>query len=354
MKTQNYEEIVQGIVIPSGLSNEEQSKRYQPLINFFQTETPPLLYRFRRCDENSISAFDQDQIWFAPSSEMNDSFDSLLFVDRDKIHENLKNFLDSFQDGLPSFKVESIPSNILESFRNKFSNMDEIGVADFKEHFHQFVTNQINIYMPQIEHIIQSVIKFACFSESIDSAAMWGYYADSGKGFALAYDFRNQNYTDCTYCDKRMFCHSLKLCSLFKVIYKDIPFDATEYGTWLLQNKIIYGMLATNQSIDVSTIPKQAIPCQDEFAYTKALLHKATSWSHEKEWRLTYSCAQQAGEQPKFVNAKKRPSALYMGQHISPIYEKILRHIAAEKSIPVYKMDMNYTQESYKLVPYQV
>ena len=50
MKTQNYEEIVQGIVIPSGLSNEEQSKRYQPLINFLQTETPPLLYRFRRCD----------------------------------------------------------------------------------------------------------------------------------------------------------------------------------------------------------------------------------------------------------------------------------------------------------------
>lgn len=355
MEDCKYKEMIHNIVIPSGLPKEEQLKRYQPLIDFLQNETPPLLYRFRRCDENSISAFDQDQIWFAPSSEMNDSFDSLLFVDRDKIHNSLKSFLDSFQDGLqlPEF-AEGIPDTQLDFIRNKFKEMKQADMENFKKQFHQFITERIDTYMPQIEHIVQSVIKFACFSEAIDSAAMWGYYADSGKGFALAYDFRNQNYTDCTYCDKRTFCQSVKVCSLFRVIYEDIPFDATEYSTWLLQNRIIYDMLNKNEPIEELAIPQKIISCQDEFAYTKALLHKATSWSHEKEWRLTYSCTQQINAQPKFVYAKKRPSALYMGQNIIPIYEKILRHIAAEKAIPVYKMNMNYVQESYKLIPRQV
>ncbi len=286
---------------------------------------------------------------------MNDCFDSLLFVDSDKIRTNLKTFLDSFQDGLSTSEFEQgIPDDILGSIRDKFSKMEQTDATEIKDQFYKFITNRMHIYMPQIEHIVQSAIKFACFSESIDSAAMWGYYADSGKGFALGYDFTNQNYTDCTYCDKRMFCPSLKVCSLFRVIYEDVPFDATEYGIWLLQNKIIYDILSNNQSIETLAISKQVIPCQDEFASTKALLHKATSWSHEKEWRLTYSCAQQVKEQSKFVCAKKRASALYMGQHIRPLYEKILRHIAVEKGIPVYKMDMNYIQASYELVPHQV
>ncbi len=47
MEDQKYKEIIEGIVIPSGLSDEEQSKRYQPLADFLQANTPPMLYRFR-------------------------------------------------------------------------------------------------------------------------------------------------------------------------------------------------------------------------------------------------------------------------------------------------------------------
>lgn len=38
-------------------------------------------------------------------------------------------------------------------------------------------------------------------------------------------------------------------------------------------------------------------------------------------------------------------------QNISPIYEKILRHIAIEKSIPVYKMQIWQDNPVYKLYP---
>ena len=64
MDMQKYSEMIHGIVVPSTLSQEEMLKCYQPLTDFLQTETPEKLYRFRRCDERSVAAFDQDQLWF--------------------------------------------------------------------------------------------------------------------------------------------------------------------------------------------------------------------------------------------------------------------------------------------------
>lgn len=360
MTVHDYKEMIHSIVIPSGLSHEEQSKQYQPLTNFLQSETPSALYRFRHCNEHSISAFDQDQIWFSPGSEMNDVFDALLFIDKNIIQSDLNCFFGDFENKLRLLATSEgtldklLPHNLIAFAKVRLNELYTTNIDEFKQHFYNLLANSIHTDLPQIEHIIQSTIRFACFSESIDSAAMWGYYADAGKGFALAYDFRNQNYTDCSYCKKKAFCQSAKICSLFRVIYEDTPFDATEYGIWLLQNKIARGILSNIQFPNLSTILQQVLPCPDEFMYTKALLHKATSWSHEKEWRLTYSCGQQVDGQSKFICAKKRPSALYLGQYISPINEKILRHIAVEKNIPIYKMGMNNTQSSYKLVPVSI
>ena len=96
MDMQTYSEMIHSIVVPATLSQEEIFKCYQPLTEFLQAETPEKLYRFRRCDEKSISAFDQDQLWFSPGYKMNDDFDALLFLDRNTIHSNLERSLVSF------------------------------------------------------------------------------------------------------------------------------------------------------------------------------------------------------------------------------------------------------------------
>ena len=49
--------------------------------------------------------------------------------------------------------------------------------------------------------------------------------------------------------------------------------------------------------------------------------------------------------------AKKKPAALYLGRNISEPHEKLLRHIAAEKEMPVYKMKIDQNQRDYRLVP---
>ena len=180
MTDQIYNEMIHSIIVPANLSIEEQVKRYQPLTEFLQTETPKQLYRFRQCNEWSIFAFDQDQLGVTPGYKMNDDFDALY--------------------------------------------------------------------------------------------SLWNYF-------------------------------------------------------------------------------ENLIPCPDMFMITKILLHKASAWKHEKEWRLICTCNSPDFMQQEFPYATKRPTAIYLGRKISPIYEKILRHIAVEKNIPVYKMTLNNHESSYKLYP---
>lgn len=160
---------------------------------------------------------------------------------------------------------------------------------------------------------------------------MWGYYADSGKGFALAYDFSNGSYTRRDYC-------------LARVIYDDERFNASEYAAWLLARKILFNLGVTTPS---NNSPQYMLPCPDLFMHTKVLLHKAMAWKHEQEWRLTFS-GESTDDHPCI---QKRPCAIYLGRNISAIHEKILRHIAVEKNIPAYKMTICEDEVSYKLYP---
>jgi len=76
-------------------------------------------------------------------------------------------------------------------------------------------------------------------------------------------------------------------------------------------------------------------------------LHKASVWSHEQEWRLICQCNSPDFKQVEFSFSEQRPTALYLGRKISTIHEKILRHIAVDKNIPVYKMETCGNNSSY-------
>ena len=45
----------------------------------------------------------------------------------------------------------------------------------------------------------------------------------------------------------------------------------------------------------------------------------------------------------------KRPTGIYLGRRISRTYEKILRLIAKEKDLPVYKMGLDDRSPAYEL-----
>ena len=366
MDMQAYSEMIHNIVIPGTLSDEEKEKRYQPLRDFLQSETPEKLYRFRKCDEKSISAFDQDQIWVSPGCKMNDDFDALLYFDRELIKSNLKatseneqliSSLQSFGQGAEFFSEiqNSTLAEILDKRRNDIAQMDPSAMKASLNQIYSFLANQIDIDDAAVRQIVQRTSKFASFTSEIDSAAMWGYYADSSKGFALSYDFRNRNYTKCDSCKTGTQCPDHKACMIAPIIYRDNCFDATVFATWLFQLDIAEKMLMnTNNPALYGLIQTITPPCPDVFMLTKILLHKAAAWKHEFEWRLTCYCRSPKFNQQESSYVEKKPTAVYLGRRISQTDEKKLRQIALGKNIPVYKMQIQQGNPEYKLHPKKI
>ena len=354
---QEYKTMIQSIVIPDDLPAEEKQKRYLPLVEYTLENTPARVYRFRRCSNHSISELCQCIISFMHGDKINDDFDGMLFFDRDKILANIQSVLekDDFakivrniqKENFPPILQNRLPAWMLTVLQQKAQQIpvEEIGFI-LQELYDQFV-DQLDISSAGLRSIIQKNIPFACFSANISSPTMWGYYADSGKGFALGYDFRNQNYTSCDTCAVRRQCPSDTQCTLAPVIYDDERVDATELAEWAFKTKLYYDLGLAELFGEAA----KNIACPDSFMQTKVLLHKSTDWKHEQEWRLIFSNRSPANMQQGHPCAKKKPVALYLGRNISGPHEKLLRHIAAEKEIPVYKMEIDHHQRDYKLNP---
>ena len=337
MTDQAYKEMIRSIIVPANLSVQEQMDRYQPLTEFLQAETPEQLYRFRRCNEWSIFAFDQDQLGVAPGYKMNDDFDSLLCFDKGQVKDQLQHLGDDPQ--------------IIQKLTEYIGPADSSQITMLMNRAYNSMIQQIEENPVYFGSLIQQTIKFACFSEDVSSAAMWGYYADSSQGFALSYDFRNGNYTVCDSCKTKFQCPTSKSCTFARVIYDDVRFDATPYAVWLFQREMLQRIIIEKNLHFLWNYFENLLPCPDLFMITKVLLHKASAWRHEREWRLICTCNSPDFMQQEFPYATKRPTALYLGRKIKPIYEKILRHIAVEKNIPVYKMALRNYESSYKLYP---
>lgn len=261
---------------------------------------------------------------------MNDDFDALLHFDKERIKSELKTFIESEQftsgiqsigQGTDGFSVihKLLPPEIIEATRQNIAQMDPASMDAAKKQLYNLFTDQIDANDAIVRQVVQRSIKFACFSEEITSAAMWGYYADSSCGFALAYDFRGNGYTMCNSCMTRNLCPSNKSCLLARVIYDDVCFDATQYAIWLFQQNVIQKMLLDQNAFSLYKSFQIMIPCPDLFMPTKILLHKASAWGHEREWRLTCSCNSAEFNQEEFSCAKKKPTAVYLGRKISPI-----------------------------------
>ena len=166
-----------------------------------------------------------------------------------------------------------------------------------------------------------------CLSESIKSPLMWAHYADNNKGFALGYDFTNNDITICSNCPNRT-CNNIRLATIYPIIYSDKRLDATRYGQWLVE-QIINSRFGfpTNTLYD------------DEFLFTKAALYKSKDWAYENEWRIICSTADAAMEKRDRYPIPKRPIAIYFGCQIPEVYRKILIHMADEKGIRKYQSD---------------
>ena len=71
--------------IPSNLSNEEVIKYYSNLFSFVEPYIPNKLFRFRKCDINSIISFEQNTIPVCAAYKFPDKYDSTVYYDHKTI-----------------------------------------------------------------------------------------------------------------------------------------------------------------------------------------------------------------------------------------------------------------------------
>lgn len=342
-----FEKIIETISVNSETSSEEFKNKMQPMVQFIQRNVPDQLYKFRECTENNLAAFDKDEIWLSKASKFNDMHDGLLFFDKSAILEAVQRII-SPKNLLSIFEELKQPDFLLNQFdflnpdaqailKNGLNALDEQTFSGMISQFMPSLDAFLDACFMSLKNQIRNQIKIACISRNIKSPLMWAHYASNHKGFAIGYDFRGNEISQCSNCPKRS-CSNIMNAAIYPVIYSDKRFDATQYGKWYIEQYIkrYFGIMTDSVFYD-------------EFLLTKAALYKSNDWKYEDEWRIICSTPNQAIEQQECYSIKKKPLAIYFGSQIPDIYRKILTSIADEKGIAKYQMYVEDYSFEYEL-----
>ena len=331
MNREDFEKILQGIVIPEGTSNENINEMVRPIREAISEMLPSSLFRFRPCGDLQIEAFEKDEIYAVTADKFNDPYDTLPWFNLDGIIQLINSFFQPESlEQLKSFLAEGndFPADFKKMFPESYwkdVRAGIIAIPDFEEikeeieALKQQGVAQLAALCPVIAEYAKRFSTYACFCEDVQSILMWGHYADSQKGFALEYDFRPT------------LKEPLPYVLLCPVVYSDTRYDATEYMTW--------AFLKMKQMPVIST---------DISAHMKVALHKSKDWEYEQEWRLIDPRLQDPNN-PQPTITQYRPKAIYYGTGISKMHLARLHEIAVSKGIREYEMFVNYGSSKYEL-----
>ena len=74
MTLREYAKLMNDTALQGSLSNEEYNRLYKPLLDGIQSMIPPMLFRYRSCNELSLQALWDDKIWLSKGNVMNDDY----------------------------------------------------------------------------------------------------------------------------------------------------------------------------------------------------------------------------------------------------------------------------------------
>lgn len=262
------------------------------------------LYKYRsfigESFKNTYDSLVNGYLWIPSADLLNDDFDSILFGDALSYHRRMVDYLchdnDKFiffslkKKGKTLWEKKSIFSDIpfedlLSCFdEHNFELIDERLLALLTKYFYDQVARKQALN--EIKLLIKESIGLLCaesfatetyqynrdlcnrlhvfsMSDSYDLDNMWGYYADSGKGFCIEYDFSKMLALD---DDSKKI-----LLNTYKVQYSKSPklFDIEAY------TEVTF---FENSSVDlykrlISSILSQTVT-------------KDETWDRENEWRI--------------------------------------------------------------------
>ena len=260
------------------------------------------LYKYRSlCGKSFSYIYDSlanGYLWLSSATMLNDDNDSLLIGNAEQAN---KDFVDSLfenhhklfakmlkQFGEKPWKADpllkDIPfDTILSAFDPISGEMDDTKLisvfAIFMDGAERF--NHFRLLIPQLLEDLRRELNKICLdlflinkeyrdnihvfsmSDSYDLGNMWGYYADSGQGFCIEYDYTMV---------KTLGLEAMRyLLNTYKMTYSDIP---REIPLGLIAKSI----LSDSDKGSVNKIVKRSI--------LERTISKDCCWEHEREWRI--------------------------------------------------------------------
>ncbi|MCD8349893.1 MAG: DUF2971 domain-containing protein, partial [Planctomycetaceae bacterium] len=155
-----------------------------------------------------------------------------------------------------------------------------------------------------------------CFTQSKDNLLMWGHYADSHKGYCIEYDLNK--FTDD------------HLGWFFPITYVDSFIDFSVYFNRMIE-------LVIDPPNDETAIQTEIIKKLNPYYTILMGLIKSLCWSYENEWRFIQILFDDA--LPPEISLPVK--SVYLGLKIDPLDSELIKSIAIEKDIPVFKMERN-------------
>lgn len=311
----------------------------------------PTLYRYQSVNPHSVSALLNDELWGSLPTIFNDPYDSIFCYNSSKIKSAL---------------LAKLKKRDIEKFKTLFRSNNK------KELVNKLMLNILGNF----NNCLRQTYCIACFSERFDSEIMWGHYADSAKGFVVAYDGKELD--DIAFSKSKEFYEFIKSSNFFNIDFSNIP----EFNLKTVA-PVVYSSGKCNVTSEIiDTIDNILNYCDnlcggmnrfeaDRILYDKtmgngcnsqanqekiysALYNKSKEWKYEKEWRVwsynTNILTGQINNPHVLIGNNAKAKAIYLGEKISEYNRIAMTEIAKRKNIPIYIMKTIMLKNNCKLV----
>lgn len=339
-----FQRLLESTYIPSVGDRDKIGKELNKFLNTTFQNIPEKLYRYRKCDEYSIGSFQKGTIYVCNANRFTDKYDSRVYVDRDKIVNNLK---DSFRNAIHNLLIRAIKDKnpkLIPEKAAKICYLMECGLSN-QDIIDKMINEDFSDFIKKIEEDMkkrefrfrgnEKTAQIGCFTESVQSKFMWDHYADGYKGFALEYNLKELIY-------KRMGTQK-SFISVFPVIYTDKMPDVTddESNAYMREKSLKEKWMKSWAPL------YHSIPLNVLHMYRPYLYKDKAEYSHEREWRMIYY--DENKEDYSLIPDLNCLKAIYYGPDISRDNKSQLHEIAKARGIVEYDIAFDMESRYYNL-----
>jgi hypothetical protein len=240
------------------------------------------LYRYYKLDAEGyvLSALRHGKVTVSNPKIFNDPFDSLLYVDREKVRaaqqlyppERIINEVNPIRAGNPP----SLELNgVIQEFFIRLASLPEEDVKKALSCSPLQIEKNTSLLIDNVIAYLRGLLRIACFSERCDSPLMWAHYADCGRGICVEYDVPTTG--EIAHPIKGLSSDRDCFLSMFPVVYSTDRYDATH-----IAEDLILLLLA----VEIGAVNSCDFSKYDLLKDLKLSLYKSNDWEYEREWRL--------------------------------------------------------------------